>query len=330
MTDGPPVEAPTAPARHPYATEIAALVVAALAAYAVAEIIGLRQVGHAFDHLHPGWLAVEFAAQGLSVLAYVGAYRAVVARIGGRRLGFAMSIQLVLTGFGPLAVAGGFASDERALQRLGVRRQVAILTVLVLSGVELIALVWIAFGAALVALLVDSTLSGGLVWPWLIAVPSGTAIAVAIGRAERPEDVTSAHPATRAILTGLRDVLHLTRHPRQLGRGWLGIVAYWLLDMAALGFALRTFGVSPTPEAIVLAYATGYLVSRRTLPLGGAGFVEFVMTFSLYWVHVPLARALGGVILYRAFDLGLTALRAAVARLRLEAALRDLDQPNEW
>ena len=329
MSTGPPADPPAGPVRHPYLNAIFAIVVAGLAAYAVARIVGLHQVGRAFGHLQPRWLAPEAAAQLLGVYAYVAAYRAVVRQTGDRRLTLGTSIQLVLTGFGPLSAGGGLASDERSLQRLGLTRDVALLAVLVLSGVEVLSLVWIAFAASVVALAIDPALGGGLVWPWLVAVPIGTAIAIAISRRRHPEAMPAARPRRRAIATALDGVLHLARRPRELGFGWPGIIAYWVFDMAALGFALRTFGVSVVPEAVVLAYATGYLVSRRTLPLGGAGFVEFVLTFSLYWVHVPLARALGAVILYRAIDLGIAALRATVARQFLESALAKRDQSSD-
>ena len=55
--------------------------------------------------------------------------------------------------------------------------------------------------------------------------------------------------------------------------------------------------------ALILAYATGYVATRRSLPWGGAGLVEVMMTFALVWVGVPLAPALLGVVTYRAVQL---------------------------
>ena len=43
-------------------------------------------------------------------------------------------------------------------------------------------------------------------------------------------------------------------------------------------------------------------MSRRSLPAGGAGLVEVLMTFALFWVGVPLAPALLGVLAYRIFN----------------------------
>ena len=54
----------------------------------------------------------------------------------------------------------------------------------------------------------------------------------------------------------------------------------------------------PSP-ALVVAYATGYAASRRSLPLGGAGITEALLTLSLIAVHVHAAHALLAVVAYR-------------------------------
>ncbi len=288
---------------------------------AVAELIGLREVGRAFDHLQPGWLAAAGAAQLLSVLGYVGAYRGVVTSATGRRLPGWLTLELVLTGFGPFTVAGGFQLDRRSLQRLGVEPARALRSVLDLGGVEFLTLVWIAFAAALVALLAEPALPGSLVWPWLLAVPIGTAIAVAIARAVADDTEAAHRPFVAGLISGLHDVLGLARHPLRARVSWTSILAYWAFDMATLYATLRMFGLRPAPESLVLAYATGYLLSRRTLPLGGAGFVTALLTFSLYWVHLPLAASLAAVGTYRGVSFLLAAAPAAVSRVRLAATL---------
>jgi uncharacterized membrane protein YbhN (UPF0104 family) len=84
--------------------------------------------------------------------------------------------------------------------------------------------------------------------------------------------------------------------------GFLGVVFYWFGDIACLWAALRTFSVHVSLPALVVAYATGYIASRRSLPAGGAGIVEVLMTFALVWVGLPLAPALAGVLVYRLFN----------------------------
>jgi hypothetical protein len=45
------------------------------------------------------------------------------------------------------------------------------------------------------------------------------------------------------------------------------------------------------------------------------------MTYSLYWVRLPLAPALGAVVAYRAFNFLLAATPALIARRQLEPTL---------
>jgi uncharacterized membrane protein YbhN (UPF0104 family) len=92
--------------------------------------------------------------------------------------------------------------------------------------------------------------------------------------------------------------------------------------MAAFYGALRAFGLNPGLGKVIIAYATGYAATRRSLPLGGAGITEFLMTYALYWVRLPLAPSLAAVVAYRAFNLLLAAAPALIARHQLEPLLR--------
>ena len=71
---------------------------------------------------------------------------------------------------------------------------------------------------------------------------------------------------------------------------------YWAAEIACLAFALRCFGVELTVPALVVRYATGYAASRRSLPLGGAGITEALLTVSLITVHVDAPKALLSVV----------------------------------
>jgi hypothetical protein len=62
----------------------------------------------------------------------------------------------------------------------------------------------------------------------------------------------------------------------------------------------------------VIGYATGYALTRRTLPLGGAGSVEALVPFALAWAGVALAPAVLAVAVYRIFNLWLPLLPAAI------------------
>jgi uncharacterized membrane protein YbhN (UPF0104 family) len=113
----------------------------------------------------------------------------------------------------------------------------------------------------------------------------------------------------------------LARDPRRYGWAWLGAALYWVADIAAFYGGLRTFGLQPGLGKVVIAYATGYVATRRSLPLGGAGVTEFLMTYSLYWVRQPLAPALAAVVAYRIFNFVLAATPALIAHRQLGPVL---------
>jgi uncharacterized membrane protein YbhN (UPF0104 family) len=69
--------------------------------------------------------------------------------------------------------------------------------------------------------------------------------------------------------------------------------------------------------AVVVGYATGYALTRRTLPLAGAGAVEALLPFALLWVGYPLAAAILAVFAYRVFNLWLPLGPAAAALFAL-------------
>ena len=111
----------------------------------------------------------------------------------------------------------------------------------------------------------------------------------------------------RAAAT-IREQELLAGQPRNLT--WAAMAAYWLGDMACLWACLRAFGVQLSVPALIVAYATGYAMTRRTLPLGGAGIVEALLPFALLWGGSPLAAAVLAVFAYRVFNLWLPLLPA--------------------
>lgn len=98
---------------------------------------------------------------------------------------------------------------------------------------------------------------------------------------------------------------------------------YWLGDIFCLWAALHVFYVHAPPVApLVLGYATGYALTRRALPLGGAGVVEALLPFALGWVDIRLAAALLAVLAYRMINLWLPMIPAFAGI----PALRSIEQ----
>jgi uncharacterized membrane protein YbhN (UPF0104 family) len=313
------------------------LVVPACVAFAAVVWLGetarIRGVDDVVRHVDPFWLAVCLGGELLAYAGYVLALRDTARVDEGPRLSFRLSTTTVVAGFGVFAAtraSGGFGVDYWALRRAGANRESAIARVLALGALEYVVLAPAAMFSALVLIASgDHRLSLGLTLPWLLVIP-GALAAAWLAAPRRACRILSWRDGGRLrqgfahAVSGLSIVRSLLTSPREYGLGLAGTAAYWVGDIACLWAALQVFGdPGLSLPALILAYATGYVLTRRSLPLGGAGIVEIALTFALHWVGVPLGRALVGVVIYRLFNLWLPILPAlavlpSIKRLRRE------------
>jgi uncharacterized membrane protein YbhN (UPF0104 family) len=192
----------------------------------------------------------------------------------------------------------------------------------------------LAWVASIVLLAEGAAGMAALLWPWAVAVPAGFALALWITaphRAVRPS--RDARPGRHWLLRvseGLGVLRTLARHPRRHAGAWLGIGLYWAADITVLYGALRACGIQLAADRLIVAYATGYVATRRSLPLGGAGVTEVLMTYALYWVHVPLASALAAVVIYRGFNFLVVAAPGVISYRGLLKVIREraTDEPR--
>ena len=175
----------------------------------------------------------------------------------------------------------------------------------------------------MVLLATGANILPSLLWPWAVGVPLGFGAALWASAPRRAERLVARFGGRRRellarLLEGV-GVLHtLLRNPRAYAGAWVGTGLYWAADIAAFYGGLRTFGLDPGTGKVILAYATGYAATRRSLPLGGAGVTEVLMTYSLYWVRQPLAPALAAVVAYRVFNFLLAATPGLIAHRQLQ------------
>jgi uncharacterized membrane protein YbhN (UPF0104 family) len=287
-----------------------------------------RALWHTFTQMQPIWL---LAALGFELLAYVGyviAYRATV--LGGERkqLSLMLTIRLVVAGFGPFVPLGGFSFDRQALRAVHRSRRKVRQQVLALGVIEYLLLAPAACVCALILLLESHKASLVLTLPWVIAVPPGFALA---WWASEPHHVERFQRADGRVRRWIGDLLgavgvlrELVLRPLERPGAVLGMAIYWGAEIACLGYALRCFGVSISVPALVVAYATGYAASRRSLPLGGAGITEALLTLSLIAVHVHSAHALFAVVAYRIVNF----LAPVVPGLFAHSSLAEVIDPN--
>ena len=299
--------------------------IAAVAVLLIARVTGADAVGRVFEKFHPAWIALIAGGELLAYPAYVIAYRSVARIHGHAPLSLPLVARVVVAGFGPFSIGGGFGLDKRALQAFHEDERSARVRVIGLGILEWAVLAPIACAISIVFLAQGANVMASLLWPWAIGVPVGFGFALwassprRVARLLRRDGRVSGWLAD--LLEGVGVLRTLLAEPRAWAPAWIGTALYWAADIAAFDGGLRTFGLNPSAGKVIIAYATGYAATRRSLPLGGAGVTEFLMTYALYWVREPLAPALAAVVAYRIFNFLLASAPALLANRQLRPVL---------
>jgi putative heme transporter len=321
---------------RPVVVVLVAAALAVAAAVGLGDLAGFGRVRRELANTHPQWFAVCLGGELLAYLGYMLAVRDTARVDGGPKLDATATTRSVVAGFGVFAAtrsSGGFAVDYWVLRRAGEDRDGAIARVLALGALEYAVLAPAALCSAIfLALSARERVPDALTLPWLLVIPGALAAAWVTSprRAERFTDTTRdgriRRPFAHAVsgLSILRSLLLAS--PLEHGLGFVGAALYWTGDIACLWGALQVYqGHRLSVPALILGYATGYVLTRRSLPAGGAGIVEIALTFALHWVGLPFVPALVGVVTYRLFNFWLPMIPAmavlpAIAELRAQFA----------
>jgi len=261
---------------------------------------GFVAVYHRLIHVHWWWAAVALGAEVVAYVGYIVAYREVARAEDGAELDLSRAAAMVATGFGVFLASGGFALDEAVLQSAGVPAREARSRVLGLGALEYVVLAPVAMAAALYI---------------VVFVPLGFVAAALLmmnrQRVDRRGKGWRVHLAN--AVEALNLVRSMARRPIPYGLAFVGIALYWAGDIGCLWAALHVFFQQPPPLAhLVLGYATGYALTRRSLPLGGAGVVDTLLPLALVWVGIALAPAIVAVAVYRVMNLWLPVVPALI------------------
>jgi uncharacterized membrane protein YbhN (UPF0104 family) len=274
------------------------------------------------------WLAVCLVGELVAYGGYVLTVRDMARVDDGSELKLGASVTAVVAGFGVFAAtrsSGGFAVDYWAFRQAGAARREAVRRVLGLGFLEYAVLSVGALAASVLLFFrLDGHASETVTLPSLIVVP---VLIVALWLTS-PKRAKRLSRPRRGWLRGLfadsvagaATVRHLLTSPREHGLGVLGNVLYWAGDILCLWAALRLVNAHLPLAALVLGYSAGYVLTRRALPAGGAGFVEIALTFALVGMGLRFAPALLGVVVYRLFNFWLP----IVPALALLPAIREL------
>jgi uncharacterized membrane protein YbhN (UPF0104 family) len=299
--------------------------IAAIAVLLLARATGVDKVGKAFDHVELPWIGLIAAAELVAYPAYMVAYRSVAQVHGHAALALPLVARVVIAGFGPFTIGGGFGIDKQALHALHEDEHSARVRVMALGTLEWAVLAPTTCVVSIILLAQGADIMASLLWPWALAVPLGFGFALWASRPARIERLSRLggrpRPWLRGMLEGVGSMHTLLRQPRAYLGAWVGTAVYWIADIAAFYGGLRTFGLHPGAGKVIIAYSTGYAATRRSLPLGGAGVTEVLMTYALYWVRQPLAPALGAVVAYRAFNFLLAATPGLIAHRQLQPVI---------
>jgi uncharacterized membrane protein YbhN (UPF0104 family) len=300
---------------------VASTVIALGTLVAVAWVAGFDHVAARLREVDPVWFATAFGAQVVAYLGYVLAYREVARVEDGADIDTRDVVAAVAAGFGPFVARGGFAVDVHAFKQAGLSDRQVRVRVLGLGALEYALLAPAACIVAIQLLADGHSPSLGLTLPWAITVPLG--FAAAIWAVDKRESLRG-HAGRRRHLADMLDSIHVLKclfvRPRHV-LAPLGTAVYWFGDIFCLWACLQAFTHgTPDISLLLLGYATGYALTRRTLPLGGAGAVEALLPFALSWCGISLAAAVVAVFTYRVFNLWLPIVPAALGLRRLRAS----------
>ena len=274
------------------------------------------------------WLGGCLVGELIAYAGYALTLRDMARVDDGGEMSLELSAKTVVAGFGVFAAtraSGGFAVDYWAFRRTGASKRAAAHRVLGLGFLEYVVLSLIALAASAALFAgVDGHAGLSTTLPGLIVVPALVLAAWAtspnrVDRLSRPASGRVRNVFANGV-AGASYVRQLVLSPREHGLGLLGNIMYWAGDIGCLWAALMLSGSSVSLAKLVLAYAAGYVLTRRALPAGGAGFVEIALTFALVSVGVGFVRALVAVVIYRLFNFWLP----IVPALLLMPAIKDL------
>ena len=301
-----------------------AVIVTTVLVVAIGRLAGFTELGDTLSGATWGWLGLCAVGQVGVFVGYAGAFRSSVAGSGdlfgepgdkepaerGPRVGFWYSLKVALAGFGltQLVAAGGAAGMAFTfwvLRRLGLSKKNAMVQLIALNTAVYFVFGVLGWLGALVGL-VDTAVPTAMSVAWLAGFATVIALALWFTQPQRQASLTVTDDAPRlrrALAVGVSAaarVRHFT-HTAD-GKGLLAwALLYWIGDLVSLWAALRAFGVTVSPAAIVGAYVTGYLAQSVPIPLIATGGVDAATTFTLTAVGVPIEVALLGVVAHRVF-----------------------------
>jgi uncharacterized membrane protein YbhN (UPF0104 family) len=280
---------------------------------------GWDNLAHALALENADWFALCGAGQLIAYLGYALALRSVAAADEGVELSFPASLAVVSVGFGPMfsaSTGGGFSVDYVTLRETGISGRDAFRRVLALSVLEYAVLApAVAACGLLLYLGIGGSAPASVTLPWLAVIP-GALIAAWLTSPRRAKELATTRGRDRPrrglahTVAALAIVRSLVASTPLYSWGFIGAALYWFGDILTFWAALRAFDLHLPIAILILAYGTGWALTRRSLPFGGPGVVEILFAYTLTWFHLKFAPAAAAVVGYRLFNFWLALLPA--------------------
>jgi uncharacterized membrane protein YbhN (UPF0104 family) len=293
----------------------------------IAYIAGFAAVWHHLGEVKPAWVVGAFLGVAFSWLGYYLAFLGIEQIPGGPDLSRRERVAAITVGFGSFFFKGGAEVDAFAMRRGGTADRVAKVRANALKSLEHAP---IAIGTCIAAIFLLALGRADpppldFMWPWAICPVVGAAIAVTLAARyrERLRDEKGRFKQAFGIaLDGIWLLREMAIGGKSRGLPFLGMTLFWAADIFALWAALEAFSGVISLAEMILAYAVGYVLTRRTAPLGGAGVLDLILPLCLWTCGASFAGAVAAVAIYRLFSLWVP-LPLAFAYLPTVRAMRD-------
>src|SRR2546430_9360394 len=195
--------------QHPLALPLLALLIATATSVAMASVAGFRAVDSALQRANPAWLGLILGARLAAYAGYALAHRATLTPAGRASIPVDARLKLVAFGAAATSLAGGFATDHRAMRGAGASPREATVRVLSLGALEWATLAPVAWICAL-TLLGAARVQDAVTVPWAVGVPVGCILAGVAAWRLSPRALARKGSLARALARGL-DALSMLR-----------------------------------------------------------------------------------------------------------------------
>ena len=266
---------------------LSVVILVASTAAGLAAASGLRSVIEHILRADAIWLTLIIAAQSIAYWSYVVPYKYVF------NISYRDALKHSFEGFHPFRPGGGFVYDFKCNRTAAGRAKVIYLGMweyAALAPAILIAAIY-----AYLNRLIPATVSV----PWIVGIPAGAVLFFFVLSLRKR---ISGHPKARRTLNLIHHML-ATENLKHTLILLSGMAIYWAGEVFALYGALRLFNIRLGWFAMLIAYASGYLITRRSLPLGGAGVVLLTLSLALHVVGLTLPVALLAAMAYQISNL---------------------------